>query len=318
MAELPQEAQTSLVSKRNMLRFLQEIPPATKCLALSVLVLSTVTGLPGGAGRFFSNAISLIPAKTIGELHLWNPLSSLFAEASIATGAVSSLIFLVVGKWLEPVWGQRELVKFVFIVNLLSGFALFLLRVAAYVATRNTDFYFKPVRGCGAVLAGFTVVLKQLIPEHSIGIYGSASIKAKHFTPVSILLSLILCVSGLRSTYHLLLCVLGAYFSWLYLRFFQKKETGRGDQNENFTFKTFFPGPLQLCVAPVSAAVFKIFAPYLRKLQTFSDEESQKVPTQSADDDLERRRQIAMKALNERLKVNLGDGHSESPPGPPA
>jgi hypothetical protein len=38
----------------------------------------------------------------------------------------------------------------------------------------------------------------------------------------------------------------GIIISWVYLRFYQKKEQGsRGDMSEGFAFATFFPEPIQ-------------------------------------------------------------------------
>lgn len=42
------------------------------------------------------------------------------------------------------------------------------------------------------------------------------------------------------------LAVMGTLTSWIYLRFYQKKEQdSRGDMSEGFAFATFFPEPIQ-------------------------------------------------------------------------
>ncbi len=41
-------------------------------------------------------------------------------------------------------------------------------------------------------------------------------------------------------------CVFGLWYSWVYLRFYQRKAEGVvGDRNETFSFASFFPDPLQ-------------------------------------------------------------------------
>uniref|UniRef100_A0A7S2ZIV2 Uncharacterized protein n=1 Tax=Rhodosorus marinus TaxID=101924 RepID=A0A7S2ZIV2_9RHOD len=109
--------------------------------------------------------------------------------------------------------------------------------------------------------------------------------------------------------------LLGAYYGWLYLRFFQVRDKGIGDQNSAFSFQSFFPRQIQPFIGSVSTRVHKTFAPIVARahqsVPTSVDEEDPSAISNVSEDDLERRRQIAMKALNERLQANFGDEPTE-------
>ena len=53
-------------------------------------------------------------------------------------------------------------------------------------------------------------------------------------------------VSG---TSQVLLAVYGFVMSWVYLRFYQRKDGVKGDSSDTFTFESFFPDPLQYVCA---------------------------------------------------------------------
>ncbi|NXK56965.1 TM115 protein, partial [Chauna torquata] len=96
--------------------------------------------------------------------------------------------------------------------------------------------------------------------------------------------------------------------SWVYLRFYQRHSRGRGDMSDHFAFATFFPEILQPVVGLVANLVHGLLVKVkvCRKTVKRYDVGAPSSITISLPgtdpQDAERRRQLALKALNERLK----------------
>jgi len=300
---------------RNVFLGLREAPIGARGGGALVFLISIFANLPLGLGEIFQQLFCLIPAKTLGNLHIWNAFTGLFFETNPIEGLLVPCAFLVVGKWLEPAWGQIELIKFVLIINTTVGYTTFLLYFGACLIAQKPSICSAQISGCIALVTASTVALKQLIPENQIKIFRSYNIKAKHLTAIVISGTLMLCVVGLWGVHKLVMSVLGAYYGWLYLRFFQVRDSGIGDQNSAFSFQSFFPRQIQPFVGSVSTRVYKTFMPLVARVYqsvpTTVDEEDPPANPNVSEDDLERRRQIAMKALNERLQANIGDSPTE-------
>ncbi|NXH19843.1 TM115 protein, partial [Bucco capensis] len=92
------------------------------------------------------------------------------------------------------------------------------------------------------------------------------------------------------------------------LRFYQRHSRGRGDMSDHFAFATFFPEILQPIVGLVANMVHSILVKVkvCRKTVKRYDVGAPSSITISLPgtdpQDAERRRQLALKALNERLK----------------
>jgi len=144
------------------------------------------------------------------------------------------------------------------------------------------------------LVAASTVALKQLIPENQIKLFRSYNIKAKHLTAIVVTGTFVLCLVGLLGVYKLIMSLLGAYYGWLYLRFFQVRDKGIGDQNSAFSFQSFFPRQIQPFIGSVSTRVHKTFAPIVARahqsVPTSVDEEDPSAISNVSEDDLERRR----------------------------
>ncbi|XP_014163065.2 transmembrane protein 115 [Geospiza fortis] len=100
----------------------------------------------------------------------------------------------------------------------------------------------------------------------------------------------------------------GLLSSWVYLRFYQRHSRGRGDMSDHFAFATFFPEILQPVVGLVANLVHSVLVKVrvCRKTVKRYDVGAPSSITISLPgtdpQDAERRRQLALKALNERLK----------------
>jgi hypothetical protein len=122
----------------------------------------------------------------------------------------------------------------------------------------------------------------------------------------------------------------GIIVSWIYLRFYQKHTNGnRGDMADTFSFASFFPSQFQPLIAIISNSIFAglVKIKLCKKPQRRYDVSSPTTVTVTLPGtephDAERRKQLALKALNERLNKpdtapswpTLDD---EGPPGPSA
>lgn len=191
---------------------------------------------------------------------------------------------------------------------------------------------------CGGVAlqGSFLVAFKQLVPEHTVTILkGIIKMRVKHFPAIFLLLNTI---SGLvfGTDTALLLAWLGVLTSWTYLRFSKRQPdlTGtstndmgiKGDASETFTFASFFPDAMQPPIAFVADQIYA-FLIALKVLTPFSAEEIASsnehaiargqagLPNllnngrggglrgMGKREEAERRRQLALKALDQRLQA---------------
>lgn len=52
--------------------------------------------------------------------------------------SVAGLLF--VGRMLEPIWGSKEFLQFIFVVNLLTSFCIFTAAISLYYFTRDETY----------------------------------------------------------------------------------------------------------------------------------------------------------------------------------
>jgi membrane associated rhomboid family serine protease len=78
--------------------------------------------------------LALIPARTIP--FAWNLITSGYFELSVYGVVFSTVSLLFMGKFLEPVWGSTEFLKFIFVVNFLTYLCVFVTAIALYYITR--------------------------------------------------------------------------------------------------------------------------------------------------------------------------------------
>lgn len=159
--------------------------------------------------------------------------------------------------------------------------------------------------------------MKQLIPEHEIGFNG-VTMKANYLPVLYVLLVTIATIARFSTVGVLVFTICAFQNSWLYLRFLQTRNGVRGDLSETFAFATLFPDPIRRVVAIISNISFIVFRPLLMAGMSTAATESEPEPIVSASKgtsmDAERRRQRALKALDERLSASAkADDPAESP-----
>lgn len=191
---------------------------------------------------------------------------------------------------------------------------------------------FVVIQGSVALQGAFLVAFKQLVPEHTVTILrGAVQIRVKHF-PSLFLAANTLSGIILGTDTALVLAWVGFLTSWTYLRFYKKQldlsstSTGgsqhRGDASETFAFAYFWPDAVQPPVAAIADGVYNALVA-LRICTPFSAEDVEMGNEQamargegglpnilnqggtrngrSKQEEAERRRALALKALDQRL-----------------
>lgn len=197
--------------------------------------------------------LALIPARTIP--FAWNLLTAGYIEQTVYGVVISTIGLLFIGKLLEPIWGSKEFLKFIFVVNFLTSVCVFITAIALYYATTMESYLYMPISGFHGVLSGFLVGIKQIVPDQELSLFGIARIKAKWLPSLMILLSVAASFFTPDSAAYLPMVIFGTYMSWIYLRYMQRKpETNfKGDPSDEFAFSSFFPEFLRPVINPISS-----------------------------------------------------------------
>lgn len=199
------------------------------------------------------------------------------------------------------------------------------------ISTRSTS-----INGGIAIQAAFLVSFKQLVPEHTVAVArGLIRVRVKHFPAIFLIANTI---SGLvfGTDTATLLSWLGFSTSWIYLRFYRKSpaltssSTGdslimRGDPSDTFAFACFFPDVVQPPVVAIGNTVYNTLI-MLRLCTPFSAEDVTAGNEQATArgegglpsllnpggrgsgrgggrrEEAERRRALALRALDQRLQ----------------
>ncbi|RZC70349.1 hypothetical protein C5167_033643 [Papaver somniferum] len=198
----------------------------------------------------FISYLALIPARTIP--FAWNLVTAGYVEQHVIGVILSTIGLLFIGRLLEPVWGSKEFLKFIFVVNFLTSVCVFVTAIAMYYITTQENYLYTPLSGFHGVLAGFLVGIKQMFPDQEIS---PLKIKAKWIASLFLLPCIAVSFIVPESAPYLPTILFGTYTSWIYLRYLQKKpETNlRGDPSDEFSFSTFFPEFLRPVIDPIAS-----------------------------------------------------------------
>uniref|UniRef100_A0ACD5UKS7 Uncharacterized protein n=1 Tax=Avena sativa TaxID=4498 RepID=A0ACD5UKS7_AVESA len=250
------------------------------------------------------NYLALIPARTIP--FAWNLITAGYVEQTIPGVIISIIGLLLFGKLLEPLWGTKELSKFVFIVNFSTSMCVFVTAIVLYYVTQQESYLYTPLSGFYGVLSGLLVGIKQLMPDQELNLF-VLKIKGKWIPSLVALISVVVSFFVNDLVSYLPVILFGIYMSWVYLRYFQKRlETGlKGDPSEEFSFSSFFPAFLRPVLDPIAS----IFHRLLCGRSDRADSRGQTLETSSltGSDSTEanRRRERGQRALEQRLAEKL-------------
>lgn len=230
------------------------------------------------------------------ELHFWHVIADI------------AVIFLF-GKLLEPLWGAPDMLLFFIIVNLGVGVMTAFLYIFIYLVSLSEEYLFDVhIYGLAGYIAGFCVAVKQVMPDHCLATLPFGKLRNTHIPLTLLTLIILLRIAGLLPGSYPYMFGSGIIVSWVYLRFYQKHTNGnRGDMADTFSFASFFPSQFQPLIAVISNSIFAglVKIKLCKKPQRRYDVSSPTTVTVTLPGtephDAERRKQLALKALNERL-----------------
>uniref|UniRef100_A0A2M3Z3Z2 Transmembrane protein n=1 Tax=Anopheles braziliensis TaxID=58242 RepID=A0A2M3Z3Z2_9DIPT len=276
----------------------------------------------------FSERISVLLCVTPGYLMpptfwVWTIFTYFFIEQHFWEVLVDLVTVGLCGKLIEPSWGQMEMLHYFAITNtgvaiLTSFYYLFYSMI-----TKDAEILFNVrIYGLAGMNAAISVAVTQIMPDHLIARTPIGKFSNRNVPLTVVIASILLWACGLLDGTYPAMFASGLYVSWVYLRFYQRHSNGtRGDSAENFRFASFFPNVLQPLIAifanPVYLCCLRVgLVKRLSPPQSISSSlQSVNVLLPGVDpQDMERRRQIALKALSERLSKTTDSSRQNTIP----
>lgn len=309
----------------SFLPFLQTVPWGTRVLtallvfaSLTQFVLSSVVreNAPVLPAKGHELPWLVLVPKTSWRFP-WTLLTSGFVELNLIELVFSLVTVPLACRYLERLWGIRELARFTCVVIVASNIIAFGFAWVIYIILGSDAVIAGlPFHGLSALQSGILVAFTQIIPEHQIQLFGVLKARVKTIPGVFLLVSNVLVVIFGPSPY--ILIQFGFFVAWVYLRFFKLSENGeyRGDRSETFAFQYWFPPIARPYIVVVSNHVFRL-AVKARLVQPWEDAMGAPYAVLpgpgGARAEAERRRELALRALDARLATS-----SPAPPVPPA
>jgi len=229
-------------------------------------------------------------------------------ETSLIELVVTILFIPPSLRYFERLWGAIETIKFIAVTIVASNIIAFGLSWIEYFVFRTPAFAFGiQYHGQMALQTGILVAFTQAIPEYQIQLFGALKARVKSLPMAYNTFSVVMSIVGYQSPY--LLIQFGWLVSYVWLRFYKKSSgdslggsTVYGDQSETFAFVMWFP---PFAHGPVSVLADTLYSLATRfHLIPVASHDVEAVYAQapgSARAEAERRRAMALKALDQRM-----------------
>ncbi|KAI3394804.1 hypothetical protein diail_2206 [Diaporthe ilicicola] len=318
------------------------IPPVTRILLIT-LGLQSILSAAIRYKQWTANSEIVIPyLNLIPQLSLiypWTFLTTTLVESNVFTLAIAAVTLYHGGRYLERAWSSKEFAKFLLITALIPNTSCFGVMVIFFTVTRNESWTLTTIAGTIPLQISFLVAFSQLVPAHTVTLFrGILSLRVPRFPLVYLGLVLALSLTPLLTVASFFLAVFGLITSWTYLRFYktvfpdldsQTPYSLRGDASETFAFAEFFPAPAKPLVAALSDQIFNVLVA-LRLCTPFSQAEvsaaaggsggyhpysHRNAAPGSARAEAERRRALALRALDQKLHAATRGGAGNATAG---
>ncbi|KAG8999769.1 hypothetical protein FRB94_005943 [Tulasnella sp. JGI-2019a] len=323
------------------LQAFQTTPPATRAISVLILVLSLTYQCLEYRATYASTPAITPPVTAFPYLVLvpgswlwfpWTLVTSAFVEINVIELALTLLVLPFSLRYLERLWGTLETVKFVLITCTISNVLGLVVCYAEYIVLGNPELflYGMAYRGQMGLQAACLVAFTQVIPEHQVQLFGAFKMRVKQLPMLYVGFSNVMCIIGYQSPY--ILIQWGWLVSWIYLRFYKKTtmegvttaggaiET-YGDKSETFAFVNWFPPFVHKPLGMVLEIVHNI-ALRLKVIPTGGATDLEAAgyslggTSSNARAEAERRRAMALKALDQRMASNAA--RAPAPTGQPS
>ncbi|KAH6900178.1 eukaryotic integral membrane protein-domain-containing protein [Thelonectria olida] len=314
------------------------LPPVTRIILIGLLAQSLLSAAIRYR-QWSENTHIVIPYLTLvpqlSIIYPWTFLTSTFVESNIFTLGIACATLFHGGRYLERAWSSAELAKFLALVSLVPNFLTLCVMVVFFTLTRNENWTLTVISGTIPIQIAFLVAFSQLVPAHTVTLFrGILSLRVPRFPLVYIGIVFLLSLTPLLNRASFWLAVFGFITSWTYLRFYKtvfpdlessQPASLRGDASETFAFAEFFPGPAKPVVAALSDQVFgalvamRVCTPFSHSDTSRRDNVGHRSGPGGARAEAERRRAIALRALDQRLHAATSGPRAPSqPPSQPS
>ncbi|THH13588.1 hypothetical protein EW146_g6652 [Bondarzewia mesenterica] len=307
------------------LQLISSVPPVTRFFTAATAVSSLFYfWLRWKSGDGFSAPyLVLIPGSSL--FYPWTFFTSVFVETSVIELIVSLIFVPPCLRYLERLWGAVETIKFIVASVTFSNVIAFGLNWIEYIVLRNADLllYGMQYHGQMALQIAILVAFTQLIPEHQVQVFGVLKARVKTLPMAYVTFSTVMCIIGFQCPY--IVIQFGFFVGWIWLRFYKKNSgdvvggDAYGDRSETFAFVHWFPPFLHTPITLLSNVTYK-YASRFHLIPGGADLEANgysQLPG-SARAEAERRRAMALKALDQRMANSSPAPGSSAPRPPPA
>ncbi|KAG6117591.1 hypothetical protein E4U14_007627 [Claviceps sp. LM454 group G7] len=313
------------------------IPPVTRAVLIALVFQSFISAAIRYR-QWTEHSHIVIPYLTLvpqlSLIYPWTFLTSALVESNVFTLAISGVALYHGGRYLERAWSSADFAKFLILVTLTPNVLTFLVMIILFALTRSESWTLTSISGGVSIQVAFLVAFSQLIPAHTVTLFrGILSLKVPRLPLLYIGLVTVLSLTPLLTRAAVWQASFGFLSSWTYLRFYKtvfpdldssQPASLRGDASDTFAFAEFFPGPIKPFVAGLSEQVFNILV-MMRLCVPFShadmsisrgERSLQRGTPGSARAEAERRRALALKALDQRLSAASAGAQSKAPAQP--
>ncbi|PSS20494.1 hypothetical protein M430DRAFT_100079 [Amorphotheca resinae ATCC 22711] len=313
------------------------LPPITRILIITLLSQSILNAAIRYRQWTDESSIVvpyLILVPQLSLIYPWTFLTTTLVESNLFTLGTAGLTIFYGGRYLERAWTSAGFAKFLLVVSIIPNVLSFAILVILFSITGDMRWTLTSINGSIPLQISFLVAFSQLVPSHTVTLFrGIVSLRVPRFPLIHVLTVFLLSLTPLLSIASVLLVTSAFLTSWTYLRFYKsafpdletsQTSTLRGDASETFAFAEFFPSPVKPLVAAVSNQIFSVLVS-LRICTPFSAADVsasrgetfvQRSAPGGARAEAERRRALALKALDQRLNNVTAKATSKAQPPP--
>lgn len=176
-------------------------------------------------GDLYVPYLTIVPG--LSTLYPWVLFTASFVEENVLSFLFTGGVILFSGRYCEPMWGMTEMARFVALQTILPNIVSVLIYLVAFSASKGIDsetgdsVKLETISGAVALVSGFLVAFKQMVPEHTILLFRGAIKIRVAWLPAIYLTMYTLFELLFRSNVHFIQAWTGFFTSWVYLRFFR-------------------------------------------------------------------------------------------------
>ncbi|EGN93153.1 hypothetical protein SERLA73DRAFT_190033 [Serpula lacrymans var. lacrymans S7.3] len=310
------------------LQYLSSIPPVTRAFtAATICVSSLYFWIQWTGDTIYVPYLTLVPGSSL--FYPWTFATSALVEVSFIELIVTLLFVPPSLRYFERLWGAIETIKFIVVCVTIPNIIAFAFNWIEYVATTNADLFLYGMQYHGqmALITGILVAYTQVIPEHQVQVLGVFKARVKRLPMAYLTFSTIMTFIGFQCPY--IVIQFGWLAAWVYLRFYKKNTSDTvggietyGDRSETFALIYWFPPLVHRPISLLANTVHSIATRFhLIPNSASADIESggYSLTPGGARAEAERRRALALKALDQRLASSSAgspslNGSSQSQP----